>query len=104
MSQAFQDISRFERFTDLNLYKVAWLDFWGGDTSQVWALTTSVWVKIWQLESLWQRNNAIKFFIYLCDSLYQEFFLSNRLREYVPAIIASIMAKFQQIQWEFSLG
>ena len=30
MSQAFQDISRFERFTDLNLYKVAWLDFLGG--------------------------------------------------------------------------
>ena len=30
MSQAFQDIARFERFTDLNLYKVAWLDFLGG--------------------------------------------------------------------------
>ena len=37
------------------------------------------------------------FFIYLCVSLYQEFFWRNRLREYVPAIIASIMAKFEQI-------
>ena len=27
-------------------------------------------------------------------------FLRNRLREYVPAIIASIMAKFEQILWE----
>ena len=26
-----------------------------------------------------------------------EFFFRNRLREYVPAIIASIMAKFEQI-------
>ena len=50
-----------------------------------------------QSESPWQRNDAITFFIYLCVSLYQEFFLRNRLREYVPAIIASIMAKFEQI-------
>ena len=35
--------------------------------------------------------------IHLCVSLYQEFFLRNRLREFVPAIIASIMAKFEQI-------
>ena len=49
------------------------------------------------LESPWQRNDAITFFIYLCVSLYQEFFLRNRLREFVPAIIASIMAKFEQI-------
>ena len=26
------------------------------------------------LESPWQRNDAITFFIYLCVSLYQEFF------------------------------
>ena len=53
-----------------------------------------------QSESPWQRNDAITLFIYLCVSLYQEFFSKNRLREYVPAIIASIMAKFEQILWE----
>ena len=50
-----------------------------------------------QSESPWQRNDAITFFIQLCVSLYQEFFLRNRLREFVPAIIASIVAKFEQI-------
>ena len=44
--------------------------------------------------------DAIPFFIYLCVSLYQEFFLRNRLREFVSAIIASIMSKFEQILWE----
>ena len=58
-----------------------------------------IWVLL-QSESPWQRNDAITLFIYLCVSLYQEFFWRNRLREYVPAIIASIMAKFQQILWE----
>ena len=58
-----------------------------------------IWVLL-QSESPWQRNDAITFFIYLCVSLYQEFFLRNRLREFVPAIIASIMAKFEQILWE----
>ena len=53
-----------------------------------------------QSESQWPRNNAITFFIYLCVSLYQEFFLRNRLKEFVPAIIASIMAKFEHILWE----
>ena len=48
-----------------------------------------IWVLL-QSESPWQRNNAIMFFIYLCVSLYQEFFLRNHLREFVPAIIASI--------------
>ena len=59
------------------------------------------WVLL-QSESPWQRNEAITFFIYLCVSLYREFFffLRNRLREFVPAIIASIMAKFEQILWE----
>ena len=55
-----------------------------------------IWVLL-QSESPWQRNDAITFFIYLCVSLYQDFFLRNRLREFVPAIIASIMAKFEQI-------
>ena len=58
-----------------------------------------IWVFL-QSESPWQRNDAITFFIYLCVSLYQEFFWRNRLREYVPAIIASIMAKFEEILWE----
>ena len=52
-----------------------------------------IWVLL-QSESPWQRNDAI----YPCVSLYQEFFWRNRLREYVPAIIASIMAKFAFFQ------
>ena len=52
-----------------------------------------IWVLL-QSESPWQRNDAITFFIYLCVSLYREFFLRNRLRVFVPAIIALIMAKF----------
>ena len=55
-----------------------------------------IWVLL-QSESPWQRNDAIWFFIYLCVSLHQEFFLTNRLKQFVPAIIASIIAKFEQI-------
>ena len=55
-----------------------------------------IWVLL-QSESPWQRNDAIAFFIQLCVSLYQEFFLRNRLREFVPAITASIIGKFEQI-------
>ena len=55
-----------------------------------------IWVLL-QSELPWQHNDAIWFFIYLCVSLYQEFFLRNCLREFVPAIIASVMAKFEQI-------
>ena len=58
-----------------------------------------IWVLL-QSESPWQGNDAITLFIYLFVSLYQVFFWRNRLREYVPAIIASIVAKFQQILWE----
>ena len=36
------------------------------------------------------------FYLSLCFSVPEDF-LRNRLREYVPAIIASIMAKFEQI-------
>ena len=32
-----------------------------------------IWVLL-QSESQWQRNDAITFFIYLCFSLFQEFF------------------------------
>ena len=41
-----------------------------------------IWVLL-QSESPWERNDAITFFIYLCVSLYQEFFLfvlRNRLK------------------------
>ena len=55
-----------------------------------------IWVLL-QSESPWHRNDAIAFFIYLCISVYQEFFLRNRLREFVPAIIASLMARFEHI-------
>ena len=52
-----------------------------------------IWVVL-QSESSWQHNNAIMFFIYLCVSLYEEFFLRNRLREFVQAIIASIISYY----------
>ena len=55
-----------------------------------------IWVLL-QSESPWQRNVAITFFIYLCVFSVPGVFLGNRLREYVPAIIASIIAKFEQI-------
>ena len=51
-----------------------------------------IWV-LFQSQSPWQHN---VFYLSLCFSV-QEFFLRNRLREFVPAIIASIMAKFEQI-------
>ena len=50
-----------------------------------------------QSESSWQRNDAIMFFyLSLCFSV-PGGFLGNRLREFVPAIIASVMAKLEQI-------
>ena len=58
-----------------------------------------IWVLL-QSESPWQRNDAITLFIYLRISPYRVFFLRNRLREFVPAIIEAIMAKFVQILWE----
>ena len=58
-----------------------------------------IWVLL-QSESPWLRNDAITFFIYLWVSLYKEFFKKNPLSEYVPAIIASVMAKFEQIPSE----
>ena len=55
-----------------------------------------IWVLL-QSESPWQRNDAFTLFTYLGVSLYQEVFWRNHLREYAPAIIASIMAKFEEI-------
>ena len=51
-------------------------------------------------ESPWQRNDAIMFFyLSLCFSV-PGVFWRNRLREYVAAISASILKKFEQILWE----
>ena len=58
-----------------------------------------IWVLL-QSESPWECNDAITFFyLSLCFSV-PGVFLRNRLREYVPAIIASIIAKFEQILCE----
>ena len=55
-----------------------------------------IWVLL-HLESPLQHNDPITFFyLSLCFSV-PGVFLRNRLREFVPAIIASIMAKFEQI-------
>ena len=101
-------------------FKVAWLNFLWGDTSQVWTLTTSVRVKIWEkcYHNCMKDENFSRSGLYynqshhcnvmtplrifdlsLCFSVSRAF-LRNCLREYVPAIIASIMAKFKQILWE----
>ena len=43
-----------------------------------------IWVLL-QSESPWQRNDAITLFIYLCVSLYQEFFEEIAYRSrYLP--------------------
>ena len=56
-----------------------------------------IWVLLQLSESPWQCNDTITFFIDLCVSLYQEC-LRKRLRDYVPAIIASIKAF-----WKYSV-
>ena len=49
------------------------------------------------MESPWQPNETNMFLnLFLCFSVPGVFF-RNGLREYVPAIIALIMAKFEQI-------
>ena len=63
-----------------------------------------IWV-LMQSESPWQRNDDITFFIYLCVSLYQEFFFKKSLEGIYTCITASIMAKFEQILiYRFSQG
>ena len=54
-----------------------------------------IWVLL-QSESPWQHNDAIWFLFILYFSA-PGVFLRNCLREFVPAIIASIIAKFEQI-------
>ena len=45
----------------------------------------------------WQHNDAITFFTCLCISRYKELFFRIRLRELVPPLVASVVAKFEQI-------
>ena len=47
--------------------------------------------------NVWTPLLFLFIFVFLCT---RSFFLRNRLREFVPAIIASIMSKFEQILWE----
>ena len=47
-----------------------------------------IWILL-QSESPWQRNNAITFFYLFFSFTVRGVFLRNRLRQYVPAIIAS---------------
>ena len=58
----------------------------------IWVLLFIIGVA---MATQWRR-----YVFFFCVSLYQEFFWRNRLRDYVPAIIASIIAKFEQILWE----
>ena len=51
------------------------------------------WVLL-QSKAPWQRNDAITFFIYLCVSLYYEFFWRNRLKEYVHLTQGPFSCKF----------
>ena len=55
-----------------------------------------IWVLL-QLESPWRRNDAITFFISMFFFSVPGVLLRHGLRKYVPAIVASIMAKFEQI-------
>ena len=55
-----------------------------------------IWV-LSQSESPWKRNDAITFFLFIFCFSVPGVFLRNRLRENVPAMIASIMAKFEKI-------
>ena len=45
------------------------------------------WVLL-QSESPWQRNDAITFFIYLCVSLYQEFFEETKTTQPRPQVFS----------------
>ena len=45
----------------------------------------------------WQHYDAITFFTCLCISRYKELFFRIRLRELVPPLVASVVAKFEQV-------
>ena len=50
-----------------------------------------------QSESPWQRNDAITFFIYLCVSVYQEFFGEIALGSMYLPQLPQFRPKFEQI-------
>ena len=49
MSQAFHDIARFERFTDLNLFKYAFnvIQNWETDALQFYSMVLIVCEQLW---------------------------------------------------------
>ena len=52
-----------------------------------------IWVLL-QSESPWQRNDAITFFIYLCVSLFQEFFEDAHFYKWASSLFTGIVFKF----------
>ena len=83
----------------MQLFKVARLDFWGGippkfehynyvgiskdmgkRLSQLYHIKIKISYDLGFIAIAWQRNEAITFFIYLCVSLYQEFFFKKSLK------------------------
>ena len=48
----------------------------------------------------WQHNDAITSFTCLCICRYLEFFSEIAIGELVLPLVASVMAKFEQILWE----
>ena len=66
---------------------------------QLYYIKMKISYDLLQSESPWQLNDAI-WFLFIFAFLCIRSFLRNRLREFVPGIIASIMAKFEQILCE----
>ena len=48
----------------------------------------------------WQHNDAITVFTYFCITRYKELFFRVRSRELVLPLVASVVAKFEQVLWE----
>ena len=59
----------------------------------IWVLLFIIGVA---MATQWRHYVFLFIFVFLCTRSFGR----NRLREYVPAIIASIIAKFEQILWE----
>ena len=64
---------------------------------QLYYIKMKISYDLLQSESPWQLNDAIWFLFIFAFLCIRSFFLRNRLREFVPGIISSIMAKFEQI-------
>ena len=65
--------------------------------SQLYYIKRKISYDLLQSESPWQLNDAIWFLFIFAFLCIRSFFSRNRLREFLPGIIASIMAKFEQI-------